>query len=69
MEKTKQTTHYFGPFWPHTLAHLRDEAIRLARASLDAGEWRSALTALHKAAMYDDHRAALERGDDPAPGY
>jgi len=45
------------------LAHLRDEAIRMARASLDSGERRSALTCLHKAAMYDDQCAALERGE------
>ena len=52
-----------------TLAHLRDGSIRMARDSLEAGEWRAALTCLGKARLYDEQRAALERGEDVQPGY
>ena len=52
-----------------TLAHLRDESIRMARDSLEVGEWRAALTCLGKAATYDDQRAAMEHGEDVRPGY
>jgi hypothetical protein len=52
-----------------TLAYLRDESIRMARDSLEVGEWRAALTCLGKAAMYDDQRTAMERGTDASRGY
>ena len=52
-----------------TLRHLRDSAIRMAKARLEAGEWRMALTCLGKAAMYDEKTSAVERGDEIPPGY
>ena len=46
------------------LQHLRDESVRMAKDSLAAGEWRTALTCLGKAAMYDDQNTALGSGAD-----
>jgi hypothetical protein len=48
------------------LQHLRDKSICMAAASLEAGDWRAALTCLGKAAMYDDESAAKSRGGDPS---
>ena len=41
----------------------------MAKARLDAGEWRLALTCLGKVAMYDEKASAAERGDEISPGY
>ena len=52
-----------------TLQHLRDSAIRRAKETLNAGDWRTALTCLSKAAMYDEKASAAERRDEIPPGY
>ncbi|MGA7989320.1 MAG: hypothetical protein WCB51_13085, partial [Candidatus Dormiibacterota bacterium] len=52
-----------------TLQHLRDESILMAKDSLAAGEWRSALTCLGKAAMYDDQATAMAHGSEASRGY
>jgi len=51
-----------------TLQHLRDEAIRMAKDSLAAGDWRVALTCLWKASQYDDKHTAMAReGNEEEP--